>query len=132
MLSKFQLYGKQVDIVNEFKSISPVRDAYRMLDNRPVIFEYQRLIEPYLLEEVKKRYDVDWLISARIGDSNTYFIQARCFTGDADDAMAFTFRFRFKGLNIEDFFDIETTIEHHDDVFTVKPVEVGEEVLKEI
>lgn len=131
MLSKFKLSGKQVDIVNEFKAIFPIK-GFVKAEERSIIYKYERLLFPYLLEEIKKHYDVDYFIRSSVADRTTFLIQVRCFTGDADDAMTFTFKFLFKGLYVENFFDMETTIEHNDNIFTVKPVEIGESVLKEV
>lgn len=131
MLSKFKLSGKQVDIVDEFKAIFPIK-GFVKAEERSIIYKYERLLFPYLLEEIKKHYDVDYFIRSSVADRTTFLIQVRCFTGDADDAMTFTFKFLFKGLYVENFFDMETTIEHNDNIFTVKPVEIGESVLKEV
>lgn len=131
MLSKFQLSGKQIDIVNEFKTIFPIKGLVKT-EERSIIYAYERLLFPYLLEEIKKHYDVDYLKLEKVADRTTFLIQARCFTGDADDAMTYTFKFLFKGLNVENFFDMETRIEHNDNIFTVKPVEIGEAVLQEV
>ena len=131
MLSKFELSGKQLDIVNEFKAIFPIK-GFVKTEERSIIYAYERLLFPYLLEEIKKHYDVDYLKLEKVADRTTFLIQARCFTGDADDAMTYTFKFLFKGLNVENFFDMETTIEHNDNIFTVKPVEIGEAVLQEV
>ena len=131
MLSKFKLSGKQVDIVNEFKAIFPIK-GFVKAEERSIIYKYERLLFPYLLEEIKKHYDVDYFIRSSVADRTTFLIQVRCFTGDADDAMAFTFKFLFKGLYVENFFDMETTIEHNDNIFTVKSVEIGESVLMEV
>lgn len=131
MLSKFKLSGNQVDIVNEFKAIFPIK-GFVKTEVRSIIYKYERLLFPYLLEEIKKHYNVDYLKIAAVADRKTFMIQARCFTGDADDALTFTFHFLFKGLNVEDFFDMETRIEHNDNIFTVKPVEIGEAVLQEV
>ena len=131
MLSKFKLSGKQIDIVNEFKAIFPIK-GFVKAEERSIIYKYERLLFPYLLEEIKKHYDVDYFIRSSVADRTTFLIQVRCFTGDADDAMAFTFKFLFKGLYVENFFDMETTIEHNDNIFTVKSVEIGESVLMEV
>ena len=131
MLAKFNLSGKQIDIVNEFKAIFPIK-RFVNAEERMIIYKYERLLYPYLLEEIKKHYDVDYYKNSTVADRKTFFIHARCFTGDADDAMTYAFKFIFKGLNIEDFFDMETTIEHNDNIFTVKPVEIGETVLMEV
>lgn len=131
MLSKFKISIGQIDIVNKFKTIFPLKGFVKP-EERPIITKYERLLFPYLLEEIKKHYNVDYFIRAVVADRTTFLIQVRCFTGDADDAMQFVFKFRFQGLNVEDFFDMETTIEHNDNIFTVKPVEIGEYVLKEV
>lgn len=131
MLSKFKLSGNQIDIINEFKAIFPIK-RFVKAEERPIIYKYERLLFPYLLEEIKKHYNVDYSPRSMVADRTTFLIQARCFTGDADDALTFTFHFLFKGLNVEDFFDMETTIEHNDNIFTVKPIEIGESVLQEV
>lgn len=131
MLSKFKLSGKQIDIIKEFKAIFPIK-GFVKTEERPIIYRYERLLFPYLLEEIKKCYNVDYFKRSAVADRKTFLIQARCFTGDADDALTFTFRFLFKGLNVDDFFDMETTIEHNDNIFTVKPIEIGESVLQEV